>query len=200
MPTYLSPGVYVEEVDGGSKPISGAGTSVAAFVGLTQKGPVNTPTLVTNWTQYVEQFGDFMEGSYMAHAVYGYYNNGGGNCYIVRLGSGDGEAEAPAKPSPMAALPSRAETPLDTLRISAIGPPEEAAGVSVEIADDSPPEEGAEPPNDTFKLIIRKGSQEETFDNLPLRRGRGARNVETVGSDPQGGAKLIRIHDVCAAV
>ena len=199
MPTYLSPGVYVEEVDGGSKPISGAGTSVAAFVGLTQKGPVNTPTLVTNWTQYVEQFGDFMEGSYMAHAVYGYYNNGGGNCYIVRLGSGDGEAEAPAKPSPMAALPSRAETPLDTLRISAIGPPEEAAGVSVEIADDSPPEEGAEPPNDTFKLIIRKGSLEETFDNLTLRRGRGARNVETVVNDPQDGSKIIRIQDMSVA-
>ena len=34
MPQYLSPGVYVEEVDSGSRPIEGVGTAVAAFVGL----------------------------------------------------------------------------------------------------------------------------------------------------------------------
>ena len=50
MPTYLSPGVYVEEVDSGSRPIEGVGTAVAAFVGLAEDGPFNTPTLVTNWT------------------------------------------------------------------------------------------------------------------------------------------------------
>ena len=47
-PSYLSPGVYVEEVDKGSKPIEGAGTAVAAFVGFAQKGPANKATLVTN--------------------------------------------------------------------------------------------------------------------------------------------------------
>ncbi len=51
MPTYLSPGVYVEEVEAGSRPIEGVGTAVAAFVGLAEKGPANTPTLVSNWTQ-----------------------------------------------------------------------------------------------------------------------------------------------------
>ena len=40
MPTYLSPGVYVEEVEAGSRPIEGVGTAVAAFVGLAEKGPV----------------------------------------------------------------------------------------------------------------------------------------------------------------
>ena len=93
MPQYLSPGVYVEEVEAGSRPIEGVATSVAAFVGLAKFGPVNTPTLVTNWTQYVQTFGDFMDGSYLAHAVYGYFNNGGGSAYIVRVGAstnGDG--------------------------------------------------------------------------------------------------------------
>ena len=37
MPEYLSPGVYVEEVDTGAKPIEGVGTSTAAFVGFTEK-------------------------------------------------------------------------------------------------------------------------------------------------------------------
>jgi phage tail sheath protein FI len=36
-PTYLSPGVYVEEVDKGTKPIESVGTAVAAFVGYTEK-------------------------------------------------------------------------------------------------------------------------------------------------------------------
>ena len=50
MPTYLSPGVYVNEVAAGTRPIEGVGTAVAAFVGLAAKGPDNQPTLVSNWT------------------------------------------------------------------------------------------------------------------------------------------------------
>ena len=98
--SYLSPGVYVEEVSSGSKPIEAAGTAVAAFVGFAERGPVNQPVLVTNWTQFVQVFGDFIEGSYLAHAVYGFFLNGGGSCYVVRIG-GNG-----------AAPPARGELPL----------------------------------------------------------------------------------------
>ena len=94
MPQYLSPGVYVEELDGGPRPIEGVGTAVAAFVGLAEKGPVNEPTLVTNWTQFVTTFGDFQEGSYLAHAVYGYFQNGGTIAYVVRIGGEAGSAPA----------------------------------------------------------------------------------------------------------
>ena len=87
MPTYLSPGVYVEEVPAGSRPIEGVGTAVASFVGLAQRGPTNAPTLVTNWNQFTQNFGDFMDGSYLAHAVYGYFLNGGGSCFVVRIGA-----------------------------------------------------------------------------------------------------------------
>src|SRR5258706_85026 len=59
MPQYLSPGVYVEEVEAGSRPIEGVGTAVAAFVGLAATGPFNEPTLVTNWSQFTQTFGDF---------------------------------------------------------------------------------------------------------------------------------------------
>ena len=88
MPTYLAPGVYVEEVSSGSRPIEGVGTAVAAFVGLAEKGPFNEPTLCSNWTQFTNTFGAFVEGAYLAHAVYGYFLNGGGNSYIVRIGGG----------------------------------------------------------------------------------------------------------------
>src|SRR5216117_3776175 len=100
MPNYLSPGVYVEEVEAGSRPIEGVGTATAAFVGLAEKGPVNAPTLVTNWSQYSQTFGGFLEGSYLAHSVYGYFLNGGGSAYVVRIGA-DGHA-----PSAQAELPS----------------------------------------------------------------------------------------------
>src|SRR5262245_21282154 len=93
MPTYLSPGVYVEEVDSGSNPIEGVGTAIAAFVGLAPMGPAITPTLVTNWSQYVSTYGDITEGAYLGHAVYGFFQNGGGRCYVVRIGA-NGEAPA----------------------------------------------------------------------------------------------------------
>ena len=104
MPTYLSPGVYVEEVDCGSRPIEGVGTAVAAFVGLAEEGPFNTPTLVTNWTQFTSGTSAASStGSYLAQSVYGYFQNGGGNCYVVRIGqdgSGNGGAAAAPRRSP----------------------------------------------------------------------------------------------------
>ena len=62
MPEYLSPGVYIQEVDSGPRPIEGVGTATAAFVGFAANGPVNRPTLVTNWTQYAETFGAIEDG------------------------------------------------------------------------------------------------------------------------------------------
>src|ERR1019366_5364355 len=58
MPTYLSPGVYIEEVEPGVRPIEGVGTAVAAFLGLASDGPFHTPTLVTNWSQFTTTFGE----------------------------------------------------------------------------------------------------------------------------------------------
>ena len=95
MPQYLSPGVYVEEVDSGSRPIEGVGTAVAGFVGLAARGPANEPTLVTNWSQFTQTFGDFTDGSYLAQAVYGFFLNGGGSCYVVRI---EGDGVSPAGP------------------------------------------------------------------------------------------------------
>src|SRR5690349_17555188 len=94
-PSYLSPGVYMEEVDKGTKPIEAVGTAVAAFIGFTERAQdvrdgnttslLGKPTLVTNWSQYVQKFGGFVDGIYTPDAVYGYFANGGGNCYIVSI-------------------------------------------------------------------------------------------------------------------
>src|SRR5690242_20983243 len=108
MPSYLSPGVYVEEVASGSRPIEGVGTSVAAFVGLAPTGPLNEPTLVTNWTQYVASFGEFTDGYYLAHSVYGFFQNGGSAAYVVRVG-GSAEDAATGASAPAAVTGSAAK-------------------------------------------------------------------------------------------
>jgi hypothetical protein len=46
---------------------------------------LNRPQLVTNWSQYVERYGEFIPGAYLSHAVYGYFLNGGTRCYVVSV-------------------------------------------------------------------------------------------------------------------
>lgn len=92
MPSYLHPGVYIEEIPSGSRPIEGVSTSTTAFVGATFRGPVNTPTLIGTWDEYVAQFGDFNqrtgiqnENDASALAVRAFYQNGGKAAYICRM-------------------------------------------------------------------------------------------------------------------
>ncbi|HEY1867545.1 MAG TPA: hypothetical protein VGG70_04560, partial [Candidatus Cybelea sp.] len=87
--TYTTPGVYIEEMPA-IGPIVGVGTSTTAFIGAAMQGPSFTPTMVTNWTQFVNTFGSYMinpPGFYMAYAVKGYFDNGGTAAYIVRVGT-----------------------------------------------------------------------------------------------------------------
>jgi hypothetical protein len=86
--SYLSPGVYVEEVDRGSKPIEAVGTNTVGFLGESAKGPLNEAVLITNWSQFVKTYGDFKDCSeHLAHGVYGFFNNGGSRCFVVNVGA-----------------------------------------------------------------------------------------------------------------
>jgi hypothetical protein len=94
MPEYLSPGVYVEEIEIGAKPIEGVSTSTAGFVGMTERGPLNKPTLVTSFAEYQRTFGgylgsDFVKGEedyrFLPLAVEGFFSNGGQRAYISRV-------------------------------------------------------------------------------------------------------------------
>jgi phage tail sheath protein FI len=92
MPEYLAPGVYVEEISVGPKPIEGVSTSTAAFLGIAQKGSLNEPTLITNPGDFTRTFGGYVKDSYLAYAVDGFFRNGGKRCYIVRVASSDASA------------------------------------------------------------------------------------------------------------
>ena len=161
MPNYLSPGVYVEEVSSGSKPIEGAGTAVAAFVGFAEKGPTNAPTLVTNWTQYTQTFGEFIEGSFLAHSVYGYFLNGGGAAYVVRIGANDTSPQSTGARAELSSGDGKG-----ALTAKALDPGAAGNDIAIEFADAS------EPGDETFKLLVkRQGQVVETYDNVSLKRG-----------------------------
>src|SRR5262245_40218087 len=95
MPEYLAPGVYVEEGDTGSKPIEGVSTSTAGMIGVTERGPVNVPILITSYGEYLRWFGErlrmdlYSNGTdrhcYLPHAVEGFFTNGGKRVFIVRI-------------------------------------------------------------------------------------------------------------------
>jgi uncharacterized protein len=89
-----APGVYVKELDKPG-PIAGVSTSVVAIVGPALSGEVNTPTLITNWTQFVQKFGDETNNVYSPSptiyapfAVRGFFDNGGAMCYFTRVETG----------------------------------------------------------------------------------------------------------------
>jgi phage tail sheath protein FI len=95
MPEYLSPGVYVEEIDTGSKPIEGVSTSTAAMIGVAERGPVDVPILVTSTGEFTRWFGEkldpvlFSNGSdrhcFLPHAVEGFFTNGGKRLFVTRV-------------------------------------------------------------------------------------------------------------------
>ncbi|MGH3925083.1 MAG: phage tail sheath family protein, partial [Pseudonocardiaceae bacterium] len=155
-----------------SRPIEGVGTAVAAFVGLAADGPLNTPTLVSNWSQFTQAFGEFVDGSYLAHAVYGYFMNGGGNCYVVRIGQNGAAANGHAsEPKELAAT---AQASLGGYQVKALEP-STSPNVIVEVADP----DGDKAPEESFKLVVKRdGKVVEEYD--PVTTGKGAQNVVTV--------------------
>jgi phage tail sheath protein FI len=187
MPSYLSPGVYVEEVPSGARPLEGVGTAVAAFVGLAEAGPLNQPNLVSNWTQFTSTFGGFLDGTYLAQAVYGYFQNGGGNCYVVRIGQDEtnGSGKAPK------AITAGPTAEIGRLRVQALDPSIPPGDISVEITD---PGEGS--PDDAFRLLIKRGGEVvEEYDRASFARGK--QNVVTMVNTQ---SKLVQIEDLGAAL
>ena len=182
MPTYLSPGVYVEEVPAGSRPIEGVGTSVAAFVGLAAKGPVNEPTLVSNWTQFSEAFGDFVENSYLAHAVYGWFLNGGGNCFVVRIAPSSGNGGRPKEID----APRRAVVGGYTATSIAKG-----AAAAKEMRISVEPAGGDGATDDEFKLVVLlDGKVSETYDNVTTKA-----QDNNVATKVNASSKLINLEE-----
>ncbi len=188
---YFAPGVYVEEIDRGSRPIEGVSTAIAGFIGFTEDvrggAELFKPMLVTTWTQYQNYFArpgsdgftDF--NAYLPFAVYGYFLNGGGRCWITSVGTQFPGTRPPSEAPVTTGLQIQSRGNRPSLSFS-LRPEQAAFGpVTVAVLDGSPralPEgteapEGEAPANtgEYFSVVIRREDQVlERFDHLTMNR------------------------------
>lgn len=167
MPTLTYPGVYVQEISSGVRPISIASTSTAAFVGLAEMGP-DQPLRVTNWTEFQRYYGSFISDGYLAHSVFQYFNNGGRQCYIVRVSRADAVTAS-------VTVQNRAAVPVAGLTFSAKNKGAWGNFLYLQIED------GSNDPGNEFKISVRRQTDAavvpanfqdltplEVFDNLSI--------------------------------
>ena len=88
-PPLTAPGVYVQEVLSGNRTVVGVATSITAFLGRTARGPVDVPTSVTSFEDFVKLFGGLSRNHALTYAVEDFFLNGGTQAIIVRLFEGD---------------------------------------------------------------------------------------------------------------
>jgi len=183
---YLHPGVYVEEIPSGSKPIEAVGTSTALFMGYCLKGPIDTPVLIGGWGDYERIFGGLQDrsdelrgetaeggpsekrvikkllGDPMGHAVYAFFQNGGGKAYVVRKATGATSASAAVE-----------DGGTTLLTFTATSPGTWANGLVVRITRLTD-----EADNNRFKVEIGRG-EEKAFEALEVFPEVDIREAET---------------------
>jgi uncharacterized protein len=186
MPSYLSPGVYMEEVDKGTKPIESVGTAVAAFIGYTEravdaktgKSLVGKPQLVTNWSQYTQSFGAFVDGAYTPDSVYGYFNNGGSICYVVSVKTLGASADPDASEPAITVINSDGEKGTKLLQFKAREGGPAGNKITVDIKPDAPAEDGKKGGGEFTLQIKIDNAVVESYGGLTT--GKGDNNVATV--------------------
>ncbi|PLX60260.1 MAG: phage tail protein [Sedimenticola selenatireducens] len=152
MPEYLSPGVYVEEIQSGPRPIQGVGTSTAGFVGQTERGPM-TPRLVTSWGDYSRWFGDVIDPpvSFLPFSLRGFFENGGLRAFVARV-TGAG----PVTSASNLATQDAAGNPIanNVLRIRAIGPGAWGNNIMIWVRNATQADINTLPPRDWFRITV----------------------------------------------
>ncbi|MFZ0711237.1 MAG: hypothetical protein WAM53_14455, partial [Terrimicrobiaceae bacterium] len=149
------------------RPIAIASTSTAAFVGLSQMGP-DAATLVSSWTEYQRYYGDFTTDSYLSQSVFEFFNNGGRQCYIVRVTRSDAVTAN-------VTIQNRAAAPVGGVTFSAKSKGAWGNFLYLQIAD------GTADPGNEFKVSVRRQDDVavvpdnfkdltplEVFDNLSI--------------------------------
>jgi uncharacterized protein len=140
-PTY--PGVYVEEVSSGVRPIEAVGTSTPAFLGLAERGPDDGPRRITSWTEYQRIYGSFIADGYLAESVFQFFNNGGSQCYVLRVTRGDAAGAS-------VTVQNRAQPPVDDgLQLIARGKGAWGNAIVITVED------GTRDPANELKLTLR---------------------------------------------
>lgn len=199
MPTYTYPGVYIQEVNTGNKPIEGVSTSIVGFLGIAERGPV-AATFITSYADFSRSFGTYFKDSkgkqaYLAYAVEGFFLNGGQQCWIARVTSID--ANTPAKAG---------TATVGNFTITAAGPGAYGGQIGFQILP-----AGIAPANQNmFKLVLyywpstalaaakspSAATQTEVFDNLSTSPTSSTYFVGVVN----GGSNLVTVSQPAVGV
>lgn len=137
MPEYLSPGVYVEEVEIGARPIEGVSTSTAGFLGPAERGPEEAK-FITGFEEFARKYGRHLPNSFLAFAVEGFFKNGGQRCFVGRIVANNAVATS---------------ADVDTVNIRAIGPGVWGNRIAIKIEPGSLDDTLA-PPRNLIKLTV----------------------------------------------
>jgi phage tail sheath protein FI len=160
-PTY--PGVYIQEIPSGVRTITGVATSTAAFIGRALKGPINKAVRCTSYSDFLRSFGsDGHPKSDLKNSVKQFFDNGGSDCYVIRIAVGAVKANAD--------FPNGASaTPPNVLRVKA--KTEGAWGNNLKISIVMPTTSN---PDGLFSLTVSEElgltvlSSEPTYVNLSM--------------------------------
>lgn len=180
----LHPGVYIQEISSGVRPIEGVSTSTTAFIGKTQKGSIAGPELVTNFTEFQTAFGDFLSDGFVAHAALQYFNNGGKRLYVARVVP-TGQAATTAS---VGIADRVTPTPAKALTVAAQSPGAWPSTYTITIGN------ATVDSANQFRLTVNRGNDVvETFDNVSVnpdainfvdRAVNGRSRVVTVTTNP----------------
>jgi phage tail sheath protein FI/predicted transcriptional regulator len=82
---YSRPDIYIEEVSTPDTTGTGVTTSIPAFLGATERGPSDKPTLITSMQDFKRVFGGVVANEPLFYSVRSFFQNGGASCYVVRI-------------------------------------------------------------------------------------------------------------------
>jgi phage tail sheath protein FI len=190
MPELLHPGVYVQEIPSSVRPIQGVSTSTAAFIGVTQKGPVPgtilpngrmaQPLMVTSFTEFQRRYGGFLQESFLPYAVQAFFQNGGQRLYIVRV-VGKGTTSPPSSPPSGSGPAQRAGSPSGSaLAVAALSEGSWGNSLSLAISNSS----DNDPNNFKLTVLYDPGTGPapvETYDRMTVL---GAANLQPGAVNP----------------
>jgi uncharacterized protein len=182
MPGPVRPGVHVQGIPSGVRPIEGVCTSTAAFIGITEKGPspgttlpngkAAEPVMVTSFAEYLRVFGGYRVDSFLTYAVKAFFDNGGGHLYVIRVLPREGAARLAEVARLVTSRPGSPELPI-------LAANEGEWGNSLWVAVD----DSADAAPDHFRLTVMMGTNEaearqnvlESYDGVTFKTaGAGA--------------------------
>lgn len=100
-------------------------TDIAGFVGLAQRGPLpddfpaakvaQAAVKISSWKEFLTNFGSFQEYSYLAYAVRAFFENGGKDCYVVRVAATTSTNPTKNAAKAFFTLPAGSAVPIGTI-------------------------------------------------------------------------------------